>query len=46
LADVRTEKVAEIRGAIESGSYRVDSYQIARKMVDEALRESVATRRG
>ena len=45
LADVRTDKVAELRDAVQSGSYRVDSYQIARKMVDEALRESTMTRR-
>lgn len=40
LPDVRMEKVSEIKGAIEDGSYQVESGKIARKMVDTAIRES------
>ncbi|MCX7014697.1 MAG: flagellar biosynthesis anti-sigma factor FlgM, partial [Candidatus Sumerlaeota bacterium] len=45
LPDVRMERVAELRDAIEDGSYQVESGKIARKMVDEALRESARLRR-
>ncbi|OPZ21678.1 MAG: anti-sigma28 factor FlgM [candidate division BRC1 bacterium ADurb.BinA364] len=44
MSDVRTEKVAELKDAIEDGSYQVESRKIARKMVDEALRESIRLR--
>jgi len=37
LPDVRTEKVAGIRGRIASGKYVVDPVEIARKMVDEIV---------
>ena len=37
LPDVRTEKVAGIRGRIDSGNYGVDPAEIARKMVDEIV---------
>lgn len=37
LPDVRTEKVAGIRGRIDSGKYVVDPVEIARKMVDEIV---------
>ena len=37
LPDVRTEKVAGIRGQIDSGKYVVDPVQIARKMIDEIV---------
>ena len=37
LPDVRTEKVAGIRDRIASGTYDVDSVEIARKMVDEIV---------
>jgi flagellar biosynthesis anti-sigma factor FlgM len=37
LPDVRTEKVAGIRGRIDSGAYVVDPVEIARKMVDEIV---------
>jgi flagellar biosynthesis anti-sigma factor FlgM len=35
LPEVRTEKVAGIRGQIDSGKYVVDPVEIARKMIDE-----------
>ena len=37
LPEVRTEKVAGIRGQIDSGKYVVDPAQIARKMIDEIV---------
>ena len=37
LPDVRAEKVAGIRGQIDSGKYVVDPVQIARKMIDEIV---------
>ena len=37
LPEVRTEKVAGIRGRIDSGKYVVDPVEIARKMVDEIV---------
>lgn len=45
LSDVRSEKVAQIKQAIADGSYEIRSYEIARKMVDEALRESLTRRK-
>ncbi len=44
MSDVRMEKVADLRGAIEDGSYHVESEKLARKMVDEALREGLQSR--
>ena len=37
LPEVRTEKVAGIRGRIDSGKYVVDPAEIARRMVDEIV---------
>ncbi len=37
LPDVREEKVAEIRGRIEDGTYSVDSGKIAFKMMRESI---------
>lgn len=37
LPEVRTEKVAGIRGQINSGKYDVDPVEIARKMIDEIV---------
>jgi flagellar biosynthesis anti-sigma factor FlgM len=37
LPEVRTEKVAGIRGQINSGKYVVDPLEIARKMIDEIV---------
>lgn len=37
IPDVRCDKVAALRRAIESGAYVVDAEKVARKMIDEAL---------
>ena len=39
IRDARTHRLARIKRAIESGSYRVDSYEIAKKMVNDALKK-------
>jgi flagellar biosynthesis anti-sigma factor FlgM len=44
IADLRIDKVTQLRSAIEDGSYQVQSDKIARRMVDEALRESARLR--
>jgi len=41
LPSVRTEKVEVLRGAIEEGSYFVESDKLARKVVDEVLSEAL-----
>ncbi|MCX7044097.1 MAG: flagellar biosynthesis anti-sigma factor FlgM [Candidatus Sumerlaeota bacterium] len=42
VPDVRVERVSEIRLAVDSGAYKVDSQALAREIVNEALRESAA----
>lgn len=42
MPDVREAKVAELRKAIESGTYRIDSSQIAEKMVARFLVDRLA----
>jgi len=37
IPDVRTDKVEEIKARIADGTYRIDSEQIASKMIREAL---------
>ncbi|GAB4361488.1 MAG: hypothetical protein Kow00128_00330 [Deltaproteobacteria bacterium] len=39
LPEVRTERVEEIRSAVDGGTYRVQGEKVARKMVDDAVRE-------
>lgn len=41
LPSVRTEKVEELRDAIEDGSYHVESEKLARKVVDDVLTEAL-----
>jgi len=41
MPSVRTEKVEVLRGAIEEGSYFVESDKLARKVVDEVLTEAL-----
>lgn len=45
VADYRADKVAVLKSAVSHGFYHVDSYSIARKMVDEALQECASKRR-
>ena len=45
IPDSRVEKVRAIKGAIDEGSYHVDSLELAKKIVNEALRESLHKRR-
>jgi negative regulator of flagellin synthesis FlgM len=40
--DVRQDKVAELKGRIESGNYVVDSGKVAAKMVGEHLIDTTA----
>ena len=35
--DVRTEKVVEIRGQLDSGDYHVDAEAVAEKMLEEVI---------
>jgi negative regulator of flagellin synthesis FlgM len=39
VPDVRLAKVEEIKARLESGQYRVDSWSIASKMVDDLLKQ-------
>lgn len=41
MPSVRTGRVADLRGAIEEGSYHVESDKLARKVVDEVLSEAL-----
>ena len=44
-ADVRADRVAELKRAIQSGNYKVDSKKIAEKMIDSSLEEAILTGR-
>jgi negative regulator of flagellin synthesis FlgM len=37
IPDVREEKVSEIKGQIEDGTYKIDGKKIARNMIRESL---------
>lgn len=37
IPDVRTEKVAEIKGLVEAGKYVADPVKIAGRMIDEVV---------
>ena len=39
---MRTEKVENLRGAIDEGNYYVESDKLARKVVDEAINDMLA----
>ena len=40
MADVRVEKINELKPIVEDGSYHVESKVLAKKIVDASLRES------
>jgi flagellar biosynthesis anti-sigma factor FlgM len=42
MPDIRVGKVSQLREAIDDGSYHIDSDQLARKVVDEAIRDILA----
>ncbi len=42
--DVRENKVAELRERIRSGSYKVDPKKVADGMMQEAIKDQIATR--
>jgi len=44
--DVRTEKVAALKAAISSGTYKVDAHAVADKMLESHLEESLLARKG
>ncbi len=37
LPDVRTDKVSEVKQAMESGNYKVDASKVAQKMISEIV---------
>lgn len=41
LPEVRTEKIEGIRGAVEEGTYHVESEKLAKAVVDEALEDAL-----
>jgi negative regulator of flagellin synthesis FlgM len=45
IPDVRMEKMQDIRGQVEEGSYYVESEKLAKAVVDEALQDAVRRHR-
>ncbi len=46
LPETRVELVTAIQEEVDSGRYQRDSKKIAKRMVNEALRESLRNKRG
>ena len=44
MPDIRMNRVSEIRLAVDSGGYKVDSLELARQIVNESLGESAHTK--
>jgi negative regulator of flagellin synthesis FlgM len=44
--DVRSDKIAQIKLAIENGTYKTDSKKIADRMIQSALEDDLATSNG
>lgn len=42
MSDVRAEKIEGIKPLVVDGSYRVETRQVAKKIVDSSLRESTS----
>ena len=40
--EVRTDKVAELKDRIKSGEYKVDSENLAKKMLEDAFQEHIS----
>lgn len=40
-ADVRPDRVAELKKAIQAGTYKVDAKKVAEKMLDSSIEESI-----
>ena len=40
--EVRTDKVAELKDRINSGEYKVDSENLAKKMLEDAFQEDIS----
>ena len=40
--EVRTDKVAELKDRIKSGEYKVDSENLAKKMLEDAFQEDIS----
>ncbi len=40
-SDVRADRVAELRKAIQAGTYKVDGKKVAEKMLDSSLEEAI-----
>lgn len=45
MPDVRTERVTEIKTAVDDGQYQVHSEKIAKKLVNESLSESLSRKK-
>lgn len=45
LSDVRAERIQTIKPLVDDGSYKVESKVLAKRVVDEALRESARATR-
>lgn len=44
LPEVREEKVAQLRAALQAGTYKVSAREIAEKMVDRSLTDVIINR--
>ena len=40
--EVRTDRVAELKDRIKSGEYKVDSENLAKKMIEDAFQEDIS----
>lgn len=45
MPEVRTERVTEIKTAVDDGQYHVQSEKIAKKLVNESLSESLSRKK-
>ena len=45
IPDVRTDKINSIKDNIYDGNYQIDSYELAKKIVNESLTESLCEKK-